>query len=95
MKGIRVATGALLTAAAISGCSLSGSTHQSSNAKATDHSPANVSQMPSGFRNAAVKCINVQGMWFALATTSDGGNGDNLPAGIALAPDPKCTHWGP
>ena len=86
----------LATAAvALGGCSLSGTTHQSAQAGATDHSAAQVIQMPSGFRNVAIKCVQVQGEWFALASTSDGGNGDNLPAAPALAPDPRCGHYGP
>lgn len=80
---------------ALAGCSLSGNTHQSSQAGPTDRSAADVLQMPSGFRNVAVKCFRVQGEWFAVASVSDGGNGDNKDGAVAIAPDPKCSVDGP
>ena len=79
----------------LAGCSLSGTTHQSSNAAATDHSAAQVIQMPSGFRNVAIKCVQEQGEWYALASVSDGGNGDNKDGAVSLSPDPKCSRYGP
>jgi hypothetical protein len=84
---------ALFVATAAVSCS--GNTHQSAPAGATDHTPAQVIQMPSGFRNVAVKCVNVQGMWFAVASVSDGGNNDNKDGAVSLTADPKCSHYGP
>lgn len=88
---------ATLAALAIpfSGCSLSGSTHQSAQAGATDNSRGGVSQMPSGFRNVAYKCVNVGGAWFAVFSVSDDGNGDNKPGSVAAVIDPSCKAWGP
>jgi hypothetical protein len=77
-----------------SALSCAGTTHQSSQAGPTDHSSADVLQMPSGFRNVSVKCFNLQGEWFAVASASDGGSGDNLPPAVAIAPDQKCSHNG-
>lgn len=85
----------VLTALALSACSLSGSTHQSAQAGPTDHTAAQVLQMPSGFRNVAIKCVDLQGTWYAVASVSDGGNGDNKDGNVSISPDPKCTHFGP
>lgn len=87
--------GVALVALMLSGCSLSGATHQSSQAAATDHSPGGVSQMPSGFRNVAYKCVNVGGSWYAVFSTSIGGNGDNKPGAVAAVPDATCKAFGP
>lgn len=93
MKKITLA-GVAAAALALGGCSLSGSTHQSAQAGPTDHSPADVLQMPSGFRNVSLKCFNLQGEWFAVASVSDGGNSDNKDGAVGITPDPKCTHDG-
>lgn len=91
----RIAVAGALAAVLLSGCSLAGPTHQSAQAAATDGSPAGVSQMASGFRNLDYKCVNVGGTWFAVFTTSDGGNNNNIPSGIAAVQDPSCRRWGP
>jgi hypothetical protein len=85
---------AVVACTALSACSLSGQTHQSAPAGITDFSRAQVIAMPSGFRNVAVKCVYLQGTWFVVASDSDGGNGDNLPAGVGIAPDSTCKHYG-
>lgn len=95
MRFTKVAVAASIGAVALGGCSLSGQTHQSAQAGATDHSAAQVIQMPSGFRNVAIKCVELQGNWYAVASTSDGGNGDNLPAAPAIALAPHCRSYGP
>jgi outer membrane lipoprotein SlyB len=94
MRKIVIAV-ALVVAVAISGCSLSGNTHQSAQAAATDNSNGGVSQMPSGFRNVAYKCVKVGGAWYAVFSVSDGGNGDNKPGSVSAVPDPSCKAWGP
>lgn len=83
-----------IIAVALCGCSLQGSTHQSAPAGVTDHSPAQVLQMPSGFRNVAVKCAYEQGTWFAVASVSDGGSGDNKDGNVSITVDPTCKHYG-
>jgi hypothetical protein len=85
---------ALITAIVLSACSLSGNTHQSAPAGPTDHSRAQVIQMPSGFRNVAVKCVFLQGTWFAVASVSDGGNSDNKDGNTSIALDKTCRHYG-
>jgi hypothetical protein len=92
IKRVIAAGTAVSAALALSACG--GRTHESSAAGATDFSPAQVLAMPAGFRNVALKCAFLQGTWYAVASTSDGGNGDNLPAGVAITPDPKCQHYG-
>lgn len=83
---------AFFTATGAASCS--GTTHQSAPAGATDTSPAQVLQMPSGFRNVALKCAYLQGAWFAVASISDGGNGDNKDGNVSITLDPHCTHYG-
>lgn len=78
-----------VAAVALGGCSFAGKTHQSSPARLTDTSPGNVVQFPSGFRNVAYKCVNVQGEWFAVFSGSSSGND-----AVSIWPDPKCTHPG-
>lgn len=78
----------------LAGCSLSGTTHQSAGAGPTDFSPSQVLAMPSGYRNAAIKCVRIQGSWFVVVTSSDGGNGDNLPSGVAVTAAPTCKKYG-
>lgn len=90
-----ITAAAVIGAAGLSGCSLAGSTHQSAQAGATDKSAAGVSQMASGFRNINYKCIKVGGSWFAAVSTSDGGDNNNIPSGVAIAPDPSCKTFGP
>jgi hypothetical protein len=89
------AAAALFLATAAASCQ--GNTHQSAPAAATDQSPGGVSQMPSGFRNVAYKCVEVGGTWFAVFSSSDGGNttNGNVPSGIAAVVDPGCKTWGP
>ena len=77
---------------ALAGCSASGTTHQSSNALWTNHSPGNVTLMPSGFRNVASKCVKVGDEWFAVFSASNGGNNDNLPGAVSSQPDPSCVN---
>lgn len=91
MKKKAAAAGALL-AIALSGCSLSGATHQSANAGQTNHGPADVAQMPSGFRNLAYKCVtdHVTGRSFEIFSASDGGNGDNLAGAVSAVQVPRC-----
>lgn len=84
----------VLATLTVSACSLSGTTHQSAPAAATDHSPAQVIQMPSGYRNFALKCVKLQGQWFAVASVSDGGSGDNKDGNVSITSAPKCTRYG-
>lgn len=83
-----------IIAVALSACSLAGQTHQSAPAGVTDHSDAQVIQMPSGFRNVSVKCVFLQGTWYAVASVSDGGSADNKDGAVSLAPDNSCKHYG-
>lgn len=91
--GLGVFIAIVVVSVLLSACG-AGKTHQSSQAGPTDTSPGNVSQMPSGFRNVAFKCVELEGQWFAVFSASDGGSGDNLPAAITAVPAPKCTHEG-
>lgn len=86
-KGLGAAT---VTCVALAGCgSLQGRSLQSAPAGHLDKSPAQVIQMPSGFRNFSIKCVDVQGNWMVVASgTSHGG------VSVAMQPGPKCTHDG-
>lgn len=78
-----------IAAVALCGCSLAGNTHQSGPANVTDKSPANVSQMPSGFTNVADKCIVLAGQGYGVFVASDNGKGGGRS--VSVVPDNGCT----
>lgn len=84
---------AATVALAIAGCG-AGTTHQSAPAGPTDKSKAQVIQMPSGFRNLAIKCVLIQGQWFVVVSGSAGGSHNDLPTSPGVAAAPRCTHYG-
>jgi hypothetical protein len=84
---IKVLLLAAVVAVVLSGCSLSGSTHQSSPALWTNRLAGNVTQFPSGFRNVGSKCVKVGAEWFAVFSGSSSG-----ADAIAAVPDPSCVN---
>jgi hypothetical protein len=76
-----------LAAAAMLLVGCQGKTHQSAEARATDTTPADVHQMPTGFRNFSEKC---DGHGNRVYITSDGGDNGKWASGIAVLRDPTC-----